>query len=128
MRVRSLRASEKGIGKYTLIVFGALLGAGLFAAYHILPFYYYYFELQEHMQQLIRVANVYNDKELREKLRTHLKRMDIPASIDEVKIERMGNHVSMSLAYQEVFYLTWEGKEYEIYVFDFHAFAEGQPE
>ena len=124
--VRGRHRAERGVGKLVLLVFGTLLAVVAFVAYHVLPFYYYYFELQEQMQQLVRVGSVDSDKELRAKLAAHLKRMEIPAEIDDVKIERAGDRVAISLDYDEVFYVTWHGKDYTLRVFHFHAYAEGE--
>ncbi len=128
MRKIEPRRADGGAGKLTLLVFGVLIAAGTFVAYHVMPFYYYYFELEQQMQQLTRVANIYSDKELRDKLATHMKRMEIPASVDEVKIERTGDYVRIGLQYQEVFSVYWKGTTYDLYTFDFNAYAEGQPE
>lgn len=125
-RKRLLR--ERGIGYLTLIVFGTLIAALIVAGYNIIPFYYYYFELENQLTQLVRVSSIYTDEELREKLKAHLKRMDIPATIDDLKIRRFGHEVKMEMEYEEDFYLTFRGKEYDIYTFYFHAEASGKGE
>ena len=128
MRFMTRSSRERGMGKLTLLVFGTIVAAALYVAYNVLPFYYYYFELQEQMRQLVRVGNVYSDKELREKLRRHMERMEIPATIDAVKIERRGTNTAVSLEYSEVFYIRWQGKDIEVHRFNFRAHAEGEPE
>ena len=54
-----------------------------------------------------------------------MKKMQIPASPEELKIVRDGNHMLISLKYEEIFYLTFRGKDYDIYKFKFDARAEG---
>lgn len=116
---------QRGVGRLTLIVFGAIGAVALFCGYQILPFYYYYYELLNQMDSVIRVAGVEDDKSVRKKLAYHLKKMDIPAEIDDLKISREGNRMKLSLKYEEVFYITYGGKSYDLYVFPFNAHAEG---
>jgi hypothetical protein len=115
-----------GIGRLTLLVFGSLLAVTIFCAYQILPFYYYYYELVNQMDSLARVADLENDKSIRTKLAYHMKKMQIPADIENVKIIREGNKIRLSLKYEEVFYITYRGKTYDLHVFPFHAQAEAR--
>jgi hypothetical protein len=117
--------AERGIGKLTLLVFGLLVFAVLFSAYHIAPFYYYYFELKNHMRTVIRVASTNSDQEVRQKLMYHIKKMQIPMDPEDLKIERDEGVMRISLAYDEVFYITWNEKDYDIHTFHFHAYEEG---
>jgi len=121
-----LKSASGGAAKITIFIFGALLAVVIFCAYHILPFYYYYFELQEHFESLVRVASVNTDRELRIKIQDHLRRMDIPASIEDVKIRREAGRIMIELKYQEVFFVRFRGKEYDVHTFNFHAKAEGK--
>lgn len=117
-------SSERGIAKLTLIVFVPLIFVVLYAAYYITPFYYNYFELQNQMESLVRVASVYTDEELRRKLATQMKALEIPASVDDVRIDRFGNTMRISLQYEETFWIEWQGEEYEVHTFDFDATIE----
>lgn len=123
---RSRLATERAVGKLTLIIFGLIISAVVYAGYHILPFYYYFFELQSHMEQLIRVAAVDSDHEIRKKLLYQIRWMGIPADENQLKIDRRDNYMYISLPYQEVFYITWQGEDYDLYTFDFFAEAEGE--
>lgn len=116
---------ERGIGKLTLLVFGTIVVALVFSANQILPFYYYFYELQNQMESVIRVAGTETDQEIRKKLMYHIKKMEIPADPEALKIERHGRKMIITLPYQEVFYLTYKGKTYDLYVFKFNAHAEG---
>ena len=78
------------------------------------------------MEAACRVASEYNDKEIRTKLQYHIKKMQIPARPEDLKIYRGGGKISISLPYREVFYVSWKGKDYDIYVFNFNAKAEGK--
>ncbi len=118
-------AGERGIGKLTIFVFGALTAAALYAAYNILPFYYCFYEISNQFEQIIRVASTEKDAEIRRRLMYHIKKLQLPVEPDDLKIERDGRHMRISLPYQEVFYITIGDKDYDIHTFDFHAYAEG---
>ncbi len=118
--------SSAGVGKLTLLVFFVLIGSVGFCAYNILPFYYYYYDLQNQFRQVISVASTETDKEIRDKLMYYIKKYEIPIGRPEdLKIEREGNRMRIGLKYQEVFYIRWQGKDYDLRTFDFNVFAEG---
>ena len=122
---RTCRRRELGIGRITLLVFGALIAAAVYGGFRIIPYYYYYFELENQMQSLIRVASLTPDQEIRKKLAQQLKRMDISATIDNLRIERVNPRMRMSLPYEEELWFSFRGKDYHIYTFKFNAYAEG---
>lgn len=117
--------AERGLSKLTILVFGTLFAAVLYTGYSVLPFYYCYYEIQNQMEQAIRVASTYTDAELRDKLVYHIKKLELPVNPEELRIEREAGFMKISLPYEEVFYVTWEGKEYDLHTFKFHAYAEG---
>ena len=117
---------ELGIGKITVLVFGTIASALIYSGYCIFPFYYYYLELQNHMEQVIGVASTDTDQEIRQKLLYQIKKMQIPANPEDLKIERGDRTMKISLPYDEVFYITWRGKDYDLYTFNFVAAAEGR--
>ena len=129
-RVNS-RKHQAGLGKLTLLVFGALTGAALYTAYEVLPFYYYFYELENQMEAAIRVASTETDDELRKKLTYHIRKMDLPVGTDEdlrdaLKIERDDNIMRISLPYEEVFSIPLGSKTYILRRFKFNAYMEGQ--
>lgn len=77
------------------------------------------------MATVIRVASTHTDQELRQKLMYHIKKMEIPMEPEDLLMEREGRHMRISLEYEETFYVTFQDKDYEIYTFPFHAYAEG---
>lgn len=115
----------KGVGKITFLVFSAIFGAIAYAAYQIIPFYYYYFDLKSQFKQVIKVASVDTDEEIRRKLMTFIKLYQIPVEPEDLRIERSDNTMKISLKYQEVFYVTFQGKDYTIHTFDFDATTTG---
>lgn len=121
MRIRA----QAAVGKLTLFVFTVITALVVFVAYNVLPFYYYYFEIENQFQAAIRVASTEDDQAIREKLMYHIQKLQIPVEPDDLIIERMGgNHMRISLFWQEVFFITYQDKDYDIWTFDFHAEVE----
>ncbi|MBX7145485.1 MAG: hypothetical protein K1X79_13630 [Oligoflexia bacterium] len=116
---------QSGLGRLTLLVFGTIIAVVVYCGYCILPFYYCYFEITNQMEQVIKVASTYTDKEIREKLLYHIKKLELPVEPDDLRIERDAGTMRISLPYREIFYVTWKGKDYDIHTFEFHAYAEG---
>lgn len=123
--IPSPRGSSSGVGKLTLLIFGSIIGSVVFVAYHVLPFYYYFYELKNQMRAAIVLASTATDQEIRRKLVDKIKWMEIPADPAKLLIERGNGVMKISLAYQEVFYVTFRGKDYDIQKFDFLAEEEG---
>lgn len=125
MAIRSLQCrNQSGISKLALLIFVPLIGATLYSGYRIIPFYYDYYELINQMESLARVASVNTDQELRQKLKAHLKRTNLPITIDDITLERFGDSIRMSTNYEEVFDITWQDKEYTIHTFEFDVLVE----
>jgi len=119
------RPAEHGVGRLTALVFVLIVGALSFAAYNIVPFYYYNFELINQMEALVATADRNNDAVLRKKIGAVMKALEIPAEERDVQIDRRDGVISMSVAYQEIFYVRWGGKDYDIYAFPFRASVSG---
>jgi hypothetical protein len=117
---------QKGTATLSTIFGGCLAAIIVYVAYHILPFYYYYFEMQNQMQAVIRLASTHTDQQIRKKLAYHMVKMDIPASPDELLISRQEDFMKISLKYKEVFSIPWGMDEKVIYVFDFKPEAQGR--
>jgi hypothetical protein len=118
--------TQRGASKLTLLVFGTLFGAAVFAAYHILPFYYYYYDLKNQFKQVIKVASVDTDEEIRRKLMVFIKQYEMPVDPEDLRIERSDDTMKISLKYTEVFYVTFGGKDYTIHTFNFDATTKGK--
>jgi hypothetical protein len=122
----SLTQTQRGASKLTLLVFGTLFGALVYAAYNIIPFYYYYFDLKNQFKQVIKVASVDTDEEIRRKLMVFIKQYEIPVDPEDLRIERSDDTMKISLKYKEVFYVTYGGKDYTIHTFNFDATTTGK--
>ena len=115
---------EYGLGKLTLIVFSIIIGVAVYSAYHIMPFYYNYFELQNQAEQLTRVAAVNTDTEIREKLWAHIEWMEMPIDKADIQIKRWGNSIKIEVVYSEFFDIEYQDEVIELHRFDFHVEAE----
>ncbi len=113
--------NNKGYSKFTNFILTIAISLLLFVIYNITPFYYYYFELKNQMVALTKVANVNTDLEIREKLFEYVKNLKIPASKDDIVVSRTEKEITISLKYQEIFYITVGKKDYDLYVFNFLA-------
>lgn len=117
---------DAGVGKLTLIVFSAIVGTAIYLAFEIMPFYYYYFELENQFKSHIRVASTHTDQEIRQKLLYHIKKLEIPCDPDDLIIERGRDDMMIRLKYTEVFEVYWDGKYHTIWTFPFDAKVEGR--
>lgn len=119
-------AASRGAGAITYIVFGLIVGVVGFVGYKVIPFYYYYYDLMNQFEQVIKVASVETDAEIRKKLMYHIKKYQIPCEPEDLRIERSEETMTIRLQYQEVFYITWQGKDYTLRTFDFDATTTGR--
>ena len=125
MQNAKLNSNQAGVGKLTLGVFGLIIFVVLYVAYHVLPFYYYFYELQGNMDRMVTVASVENDKTIRQRLLYQIHWMQIPARDEDLILERIdARRIKISLKYKEVFFIRWGEKDYVIREFPFHAYAE----
>lgn len=117
--------TEAGASLLTVAVFGGLIAALTYVAYHVLPFYYYYYELQNHFEQMVKVAGTESDQEIRRRLWYYIDRYELPVEHEDLIVERSGRTLKLSLSYEEVFSVEWGGEDKVLYRFPFRAYAEG---
>ncbi|RME59214.1 MAG: DUF4845 domain-containing protein, partial [Candidatus Dadabacteria bacterium] len=97
----------------------------VYLAFKIIPIYYNYFEMQNQMDAAVKVASVYNDQELRKKLLYHLKKLNIPADPEDLKIVRELGTIKISLEYTDTLSVSFKDKEYQLWKFHFSLYSEG---
>ena len=107
-----------------LIRLGSLILV-LFLGYKVVPFYYYYFDIQSNCAQLLRNAAVESDEELRRDLIEVVRRNGIDKEARDIGIQRIGGRIKIWLNYQEDLEVSLMGKSFTLYRFDFTPTAEG---
>lgn len=117
----NLPLNQSGAGKITLLFFGSILFALLYSAYHIAPWFYYSWELQSHMDQMVKVAQMETEEEIRKKLLYYVKRYELPVDPKDLLVSKEGNKFKAYLEWSETFSIPWKGEEIEIHTFDFVA-------
>lgn len=113
--------SQRGASKLTLLVFGAMLFAALHYMYHVIPFYYDYYELENQMSAIIKIASTEKDTVIAKRLKQTIKELGIPADPDSLFLNRKDSTMEIQLQYREVYYITLRGKDYILQTFDFDA-------
>lgn len=123
VRSRGMSA-ERGVGKLTLFVFAVLAGIVIYGITQVGPIFYSYLELQNQMQQAARVASVKNDEELRKLIAPHIRDLQIPATIEDLVIERFEDYIYIGMSYSETLTIPIGEKDIQIYTFQFNPYAE----
>lgn len=117
-------SAEHGVGKLTLFVFAVLAGIVIYGLSQVGPIFYSYLELQNQMQQAARVASVKNDEELRKLIAPHIRDLQIPATIEDLVIERFEDYIYIGMSYSETLTIPLGEKDIQIYTFQFNPYAE----
>lgn len=96
----------------------------LFVGYKVVPFYYYYFDIQSNCAQVLRNAAVESDEELRRDLLAIVRRNGIEKEARDIGIQRIGGRIKIWLNYQEDLEVSLMGRSVTLYSFDFTPTAE----
>ena len=118
------RGNNKG---YTRLVNAMLICLALvvaFILYKVIPFYYYYFEIKNQMVAISNLASTQTDSEIKEKIYEQIKFLKIPATKDDIDVQRTSHKIKITLKYNEILYITINNKDYDLYVFNFLAKVE----
>lgn len=111
---------EKGASNLSYMLTILVVLAGVFAASQILPFYYSYYELLGEMEAKAVNGSEISDQKIIEGLNNVIRKNNIPADIEDLKINRLENKIIISLEYEEVFYVDFgDGYDYDLWVFKF---------
>ena len=97
-----------------------------FLAYRLVPLYYYYFDLQNHMRRAIVSASVETDEEIRRSLMSVIRRHGISCGERDLQVVRDGDTIGVSLHYTEGLRVSLFGKEITLQSLDFDASAKGK--
>ncbi len=114
-------SSERGMDRLGVLVISFLVLATAFIGYQVFPFFYYYYEIQGLMEAQAAKASVFSDQEIRKNLMDRIKKLEIPIDDPEkLRINRFNGLISIDMEYEEVLFLDFGEKTYDLYVFHFH--------
>jgi hypothetical protein len=100
-QMNSSRRSERGEGRLKAIIYFAILIAGVYVAFKIVPLYVADYELKDKMSEQARfaVVNKYTDEQIRDNIYRTIQDLDIPAKREDVKIENTNHGIMISVNY-----------------------------
>lgn len=107
-----------GVGVVLTLIVG-------FMVYRLVPLYYYYFDLQNHMRRAITAAAVETDEEIRRSLMAVIRRHGITCGDRDLRVTREGDTMKLSLHYTEGLGVSLFGREVTLKTIDFDASAQG---
>ena len=114
-----LCSDNKGYTRPIIIMLSIIAFLIILILYKIIPLYYYYFEIQNQMITLSKDAAIKTDLEIKEKLHEQIKYLQIPATKDDIAIQRSGAKIKITIKYKEVIYFTINNKDYDLFVLNF---------
>lgn len=97
----------------------------MFAAFQIVPFYYYYFEIRNQMAALIHSAGTLTDGEIRHRLSGAIERLGLPVKAEDLRIERNQQRISLTFRYHEVLFIGIWGRDVALMQIPFEAQVSG---
>lgn len=120
--------NERGTSRAGML-FVVLICAGLtYAGMQVLPFYYYYYELQGLMEAQVRVASDKTEEEIRTNLMRRIEELEIPVRDESsILILKNGKEIYLELDYTEILWFSLGDKDYTIHEFEFLATAGVDP-
>jgi cell division protein FtsL len=92
---------QRGAGKLKAIIYTAILVAGVFVAFKIVPLYVANYQLKDKMAEQARfaVVNRYSDEQIRDVIFKTVQDLDIPAKREDIKVEHTNHGLRISLNY-----------------------------
>jgi hypothetical protein len=98
---KSSRGDQRGAGKLKALIYTALLVAGVYTAYKIVPPYVAEYQLKDKMTEQARfaVVNHYEDKQIRDNIMATINDLEIPATADDVKVTHTNSGIAISVSY-----------------------------
>jgi hypothetical protein len=99
--VRGSQRSQRGAGKLKAIIYTAILVAGVYMAFKIVPLYVADYQLKDKMAEQARfaVVNRYSDDQIRDVIYKTMQDLDIPAKREDIKVEHTNRGLRISLDY-----------------------------
>ena len=104
-----LCSDNKGYTRPIIIMLSIIAFLIILILYKIIPLYYYYFEIKNQMITLSKDAAIKTDLEIKEKLHEQIKYLQIPATKDDIAIQRSGAKIKITI----------NNKDYDLFVLNF---------
>lgn len=118
---------EKGASGLTSAIFIIIFCAIGYALYNIVPFFYYYYDLENQAATLLKNADKLTDDQILDKLEQEIERLGIPATRKSCKVVRGNGYTKLQVFYEEEFYVRASGKDYTIWKFPFEIDLYSEP-
>jgi cell division protein FtsL len=100
-RIYAPNRSQRGEGKIKAILYLAILAAGVFVAFKIVPVYVAEYQLKDKMSEQARfaVVNHYSEDKVRDIIYQTVQDLDIPAKREDIKLTNTHAGMAISLSY-----------------------------
>jgi hypothetical protein len=100
-RNHASRRSQRGEGKLKAIIYTAILVAGVYAAFKVVPPYVAEYQLKDKMSEQARfaVVNRYSEEKVRDIIYQTIQDLDIPAKREDIKLSNTHAGMAISVSY-----------------------------
>jgi hypothetical protein len=118
--MNKVQLNTRGASKISLLVTVLFLGAVVYLGGQVANFYYSYYELEGLIENQARKAQVFKDSEMRETIMNRIKELQIPIEDpEEIRINRIDGSIIIETSYDEVLFVEFGDKVYDLHVFHF---------
>jgi hypothetical protein len=92
---------QRGEGRVKAIIYFAILLAGVYVAYKLVPLYVANYELKDKMSEQARfaVVNRYTEEQIRQNIYRTVQDLDIPARPEDIKVENTYHGIVITVNY-----------------------------
>jgi hypothetical protein len=99
MSLASVR--QRGGAKLKALIYTAILVAGIYSAYKLIPIYWANYQLEEKIQEQARfaVVNRYSDEQIRDNVYKIAQDLELPAKREDIKVAASNSLVKISMDY-----------------------------
>ncbi len=117
--------NQAGASKIGMLLTVIIFGAFVYLAFQVANFYYCFYEIEGLMQFQGKKAQEFSDAEIRQTVFTRIKELEIPIEDPEkIAINRVDGKIIIESRYDEVLFVEFRGKQYDIHVFHFRPHVE----
>jgi hypothetical protein len=101
VRMVTRQVRQRGGAKLKAVIYTAILAAGIYSAYKVVPIYFANYQLSEKIQEQARfaVVNRYSEDQIRENVYKIAQELEVPAKREDIKVAASNSLVKISLEY-----------------------------